>query len=46
MFYKHLLLYNMGTSAFLINSQNAVFSAIGACAKKRDYTVCGFFCVL
>ena len=31
-------IYNMGAPAFSINSQNA-FLAIGACPKKRDYTV-------
>ena len=29
-------IYNIGTPA--INSQNDVFSVIGVCAKKRDYT--------
>ena len=33
---------NIGAPAFSINSQNAFFLAISACAKKYDYTVCGY----
>ena len=33
-------IYNTGAPAFSVNSQSTYFSAIGACAKKRDYTVC------
>ena len=33
-------IYNIGAPAFSINSRNVFFLAIGACDKKRDYSVC------
>ena len=36
---RKLTVYNIGAPTFLINSQNEGFSAIGACAKKRNNTV-------